>query len=155
MVPICMYRSIRAAGCQLHFECSVLSGPPAHGTMLQKIYIRTPADGSQRVNLYFKIGLDWPIWNEAKTTKQLKRFHHAAFVSWIDATSKDDKCHVMLYNLQHSILKHKQICQGKNALCPEIKILRKTRLMVSQHKITLMCLKIHTVTFLRFKQTQT
>ena len=32
-----------------HFASSVLSGPPAHGTMLQKIYIRTPADGSQRV----------------------------------------------------------------------------------------------------------
>ena len=27
-----------------HFACSVLSGPPAHGAMLQKIYIRTPAD---------------------------------------------------------------------------------------------------------------
>ena len=44
-----MYRSIRAAGWRPHFACSVLSGPPAHGTMLQKIYIRTLADGSQRV----------------------------------------------------------------------------------------------------------
>ena len=29
-----------------HLACSVLSGLPAHGT---KIYIRTPADGSQRI----------------------------------------------------------------------------------------------------------
>ena len=41
-----------------HLACNVLSGPPAHGTMLQKIYIRTPADGSQRVNNVGKAELD-------------------------------------------------------------------------------------------------
>ena len=48
-VPICRYRSIRAAGCRSHFTGSVLAGPPAHGTMLQKIYSRTPDGGSQRI----------------------------------------------------------------------------------------------------------
>ena len=33
------------------FACNVLSGSPAHGTLLQKIYIRIPADGSQRVKM--------------------------------------------------------------------------------------------------------
>ena len=36
-----MYRFIRAAGWRPVFACSVLSGWPAHGTLLQKIYIRT------------------------------------------------------------------------------------------------------------------
>ena len=36
-VPICRYRSSRAAGCRYHFAGSVLAGPPANGTMLHKI----------------------------------------------------------------------------------------------------------------------
>ena len=32
------------------FACSVLSGWPAHGTLLQKFIFGPPADGSQRVN---------------------------------------------------------------------------------------------------------
>ena len=38
----CRYRSIRAADRRSEFAGSVLAGPPAHGTMLHKIYSRTP-----------------------------------------------------------------------------------------------------------------